>query len=59
MSQRTLLALGIVLLVVLIGGFFLPQWAMFIVTIAIARGLVALGLALLLRAGLVSFGQSL
>lgn len=59
MSQRTLLALGIVLLVVLIGGFFLPQWAMFIVTIAIARGLVALGLALLLRAGLVSFGQAL
>jgi branched-chain amino acid transport system permease protein len=37
----------------------LPQWAMFIVTIAFARGLVALGLLLLLRAGLVSFGQAL
>jgi branched-chain amino acid transport system permease protein len=32
---------------------------MFIVTIAFAKGLVALGLMLLLRAGLVSFGQAL
>src|SRR5690349_17434137 len=32
---------------------------MFIITIAFARGLVALGLLLLLRAGLVSFGQAL
>src|SRR6185503_8123521 len=45
--------------VVLVGGFWLPQWAMFIVTIALAQGLVALGLMLLLRAGLVSFGQAL
>lgn len=41
------------------GGFFLPQWAIFIVTIAFANGLVALGLMMLLRAGLVSFGQAL
>jgi len=40
-------------------GFWLPQWAMFMLTIAMARGLVALGLLLLLRAGLVSFGQAL
>ena len=32
---------------------------MFMVTIAFAKGLVALGLMLLLRAGLVSFGQAL
>ena len=32
---------------------------MFIVTVAFARGLVVLGLMLLLRAGLVSFGQAL
>jgi ABC-type branched-subunit amino acid transport system permease subunit len=32
---------------------------MFIMTVAFARGLVALGLLLLLRAGLVSFGQAL
>jgi len=51
--------IGAVLAAVLIGGAFLPQWAMFIVTIALAQGLVALGLMLLLRAGLVSFGQAL
>jgi ABC-type branched-subunit amino acid transport system permease subunit len=43
----------------LVAGLWLPQWAMFIVTIAFAKGLVALGLMLLLRAGLVSFGQAL
>ena len=32
---------------------------MFLLTIAIAKGLVALGLMLQLRAGLVSFGQAL
>jgi branched-chain amino acid transport system permease protein len=37
----------------------LPQWALFILTISFATGLVALGLVLLLRAGLVSFGQAL
>jgi len=42
-----------------IAGLWLPQWAMFIMTVAIARGLVVLGLLLLLRCGLVSFGQAL
>ena len=55
----TLLILGIVLLAVVGAGPLLPQWAMFLVTIAIAKGLVALGLLLQLRAGLVSFGQAL
>jgi branched-chain amino acid transport system permease protein len=57
--DRTPLLLGLVLFLVVAAGFFLPQWAMFILTIAFARGLVALGLMLLLRAGLVSFGQAL
>lgn len=47
------------LVVVLAGGPWLPQWALFILTISFATGLVALGLVLLLRAGLVSFGQAL
>ncbi len=55
----TLLILGIVLLAVVGAGPLLPQWAMFLATIAIAKGLVALGLLLQLRAGLVSFGQAL
>src|SRR5215212_1241427 len=46
-------------MLLLVGGWWLPQWAMFMVTIAFAKGLVALGLMLLLRAGLVSFGQAL
>jgi branched-chain amino acid transport system permease protein len=45
--------------VLLAAGPFIPQWAIFIVTIAFAKGLVALGLMLLLRAGLISFGQAL
>jgi len=57
--DRILVLVGAVLAVVLAGGAFIPQWAMFIVTIAFAQGLVALGLMLLLRAGLVSFGQAL
>ena len=59
MKDRTPLLIGIVLAVILAGGFLLPQWAMFLATIACANGLVALGLMLLLRAGLVSFGQAL
>ena len=51
-----IVAVGVFLLV---AGIWLPQWAIFIITIAFAKGLVALGLMLLLRAGLVSFGQAL
>ena len=57
--DRTAALILAILVVVLVAGLWLPQWAMFIVTIAFARGLVALGLLLLLRAGLVSFGQAL
>lgn len=57
--DRTPLVLAAVLLVILGAGPFMPQWAMFILTIAFAKGLVALGLMLLLRAGLISFGQAL
>jgi len=58
-GDRTLLILGIVLLALVGAGPLLPQWAMFLATIAIAKGLVALGLLLQPRAGLVSFGQAL
>ncbi len=59
MSRHTPLAIGVVLAALLALGLVLPQWAVFILTIALATGLVALGLVLLLRAGLVSFGQAL
>jgi branched-chain amino acid transport system permease protein len=58
-GDRTLLVLGVVMVAVLGAGPLLPQWALFLLTIAIAKGLVALGLMLQLRAGLVSFGQAL
>jgi ABC-type branched-subunit amino acid transport system permease subunit len=36
-----------------------PNWVVFLATMAFAKGLVALGLVLLMRGGLVSFGQGL
>jgi branched-chain amino acid transport system permease protein len=36
-----------------------PQWAKFLLTIALAKGLVVLGLLPQMRTGLVSFGQAL
>ncbi|MGB0732227.1 MAG: branched-chain amino acid ABC transporter permease [Pontibacterium sp.] len=46
-------------LVAIGAGFLLPGWLTFVLTIALAKGLVVLGLLLLMRAGLVSFGQGL
>ena len=40
-------------------GWVLPEWALFIAIISLAKGLVVLGLIVLWRAGLVSFGQGL
>jgi branched-chain amino acid transport system permease protein len=50
---------GLALAALLVAGIFLPQWALFLVTLALAKGLVVLGLLLLMRTGLVSFGQGL
>jgi branched-chain amino acid transport system permease protein len=58
-SDRTVGILLAAFLLLALAGPWLPQWAMFIMTVAFARGLVVLGLLLLLRAGLVSFGQAL
>lgn len=43
----------------IIGAFLLPDWAMFLATMAIAKGLVSLGIVGMMRGGLVSFGQGL
>lgn len=51
------LAMALVLLA--LGGWLLPDWAVFLVTLALARGLVVLGLLVLWRTGLVPFGQAL
>jgi branched-chain amino acid transport system permease protein len=49
-----------VLFVIFLGlGFVLPEWIVFLLTLALAQGLVVLGVALLMQGGLVSFGQGL
>jgi ABC-type branched-subunit amino acid transport system permease subunit len=40
-------------------GRVLPNWCVFLATMSFAKGLVALGLVVLMRGGLVSFGQGL
>jgi ABC-type branched-subunit amino acid transport system permease subunit len=59
MADRTLGALAAAALATAVAGFFLPDWAVFLVTVAVAEALVVLGLMILWRTGLVSFGQAL
>jgi len=47
------------MLILLAAGSVLPNWLTFLSTVAMAKSLVVLGLMLLMRAGLVSFGQGL
>jgi branched-chain amino acid transport system permease protein len=54
-----MLAIAAALPVLVVAGFVMPSWALFLVTAAIAKALVVLGLLILLRAGLVPFGQAL
>lgn len=56
---RTVLAVGVVAIVFIVGGLALPNWLLFTLTRAMAYGLVALGIVSLMRGGLVSFGQGL
>jgi branched-chain amino acid transport system permease protein len=51
-------ALGL-LVFFLVLGLVLPEWLVFQLGVALAKGLVVLGVVLLMRAGLVSFGQGL
>ena len=59
MSNRSLLIFSAVLVALMIFGGALPEWATFHITRSLGLGLVVLGLMLMLRAGLVSFGQAL
>ncbi|MBA2450156.1 MAG: branched-chain amino acid ABC transporter permease [Chloroflexi bacterium] len=59
-SRRGLLAaLAILALLVLAPLLGLPSWLVFLFTVAFAKGLVVLGVVLLLRGDLVSFGHGL
>jgi len=47
------------LVVLLVAGPLLPRWAMFMLNVSLSWGTVVLGMMLLMRTGLVSFGQGL
>ena len=57
--DHTFLISAAALVALLIIGPSLPQWVLFLVTVSFGKGLVVLGLFLLMRTGLVSFGQGL
>jgi branched-chain amino acid transport system permease protein len=41
------------------GGLLMPKWLTFLITMAAANGLVSLGVVVLMRGGVVSFGQGM
>lgn len=57
--DRTELGLIIALPVLICIAFFLPRWIVNYVQVSMGTGLVALGVMIQMRAGLVSFGQGL
>lgn len=57
--DRTLPVLVGLLVVFLAAGPFMPRWAMFLLNVSLSWGTVVLGMMLLMRTGLVSFGQGL
>lgn len=57
--DRTIVGLTVALAVLIVLDFVLADWLRFIVLQSFARGAVALGLLVLWRAGLISFGHAL
>ncbi len=57
--DHTAAGLGAAALVILSSWWWLPGWAVNMLALALANGLVVLGLMIQIRAGLVSFGQAL
>ena len=57
--DKSLVVMLGVLVAIFAASPWIPQWILFIITLAGANGLVVLGLMLFMRLGLVSFGQAL
>ncbi len=57
--DKTVVGLTIAFLILLFADFFMAEWVRFIGLQSLARGAVALGLMVLWRTGLVSFGHAL
>jgi ABC-type branched-subunit amino acid transport system permease subunit len=57
--MKTVLSGLFLIILLLITGLFAPKWLLFLCTMAAANGIVSLGIVLLMRGGVVSFGQGL
>ena len=55
-TEIALLGVGVALA---ISGLLAPGWLIFLLTVALAKGLVVQGVVMQMRAGMVSFGQGL
>ena len=58
-ADKTPRNLCIALGVLLAFGTIMPNWLAFLATVSMAKGMVVVGLIVLMRTGLVSFGQGL
>lgn len=56
--RATLTGLGIAGALI-VAGWFMPKWLTFLITMAAANGMVSLGIVMLMRAGVVPFGQGM
>lgn len=58
-TSRIALLYAASLAILLAAGLVVPNWLLFLLTMAAAHGVVGLGLIVLMRGGVVSFGQGL
>ena len=58
-TTRLVALTALALVALLVGGFLAPKWLMSLGTIALANGLVSLGILIMMRSGVVPFGQGL
>ena len=58
-AKRVFLVSALAFLLLLGFSLVLPKWLIFLATIALANGLVSLGIVLMMRSGVVPFGQGL
>jgi ABC-type branched-subunit amino acid transport system permease subunit len=57
--RRVMLCCAGSIVLLLIAGFIVPKWLMSLGTIALANGLVSMGILIMMRSGVVPFGQGL
>ena len=58
-ANQVLLVAALALVALLLAGFVAPKWLVSLGTIALANGLVSLGILIMMRSGVVPFGQGL